>query len=232
MTVCYLSIPELLQQERSYAILNLPSPMDTKDPAPDVDKTIPQASPESINTAQSEISSPSSTELTHKKSFFSPEEKMLLFGSKIPHSHSSPTRAMLLVIVIVGIAALFLTVPNTFNRTILGEKFSLRSVLGIDKIYSPLASELNSYSLDISTPENNTVVFNKSLTVQGTTLPQSTVLISTNGDHWGTQSDTIGNFTQTISLTPGLNTITIDTFDSNGTDKQDTLTIYYSEESL
>lgn len=211
--------------------------MDTKTSAPNEDKSEYSSPIDGNNEEQHEFSSASqssspTTEQTLKRSFFSAEEQMLMFGKKIPQPHSSPVRTIFLLILIMVIAVLFFTVPTNLNRNILGEQFSLRSVLGIDKIYSPLASELNSYSLDISSPENNTVVFNKSITVQGNTLPQSAVIIADRGDHWGTQSDTVGNFTLTISLTPGLNTITIDTFDSNGEDKQETRTIYYSEENL
>ncbi len=98
--------------------------------------------------------------------------------------------------------------------------------------YIPVTSEPISFNLDIDSPENNSVVFDNETLVNGTTSPHATVVISTEDSDLALSANDKGAFSQTITLTPGLNTLVINTFDENGDNKSERRSVYYSEEKL
>lgn len=98
--------------------------------------------------------------------------------------------------------------------------------------YNPVTKEPISFSLDISSPEDNLLVFESSIVVSGKTDPQSTILITRNTESYGLEADTKGNFTKVVNLIPGVNNIYISAYDSKGSVKTSAKTVYYSEEKL
>lgn len=104
-------------------------------------------------------------------------------------------------------------------------------------IYIPVTKKPSSFSLDVSSPEDEKVVFEKSLLVSGKTLPKTVVLVSVVGEddrehNFGFESNIRGEFSKTTNLYLGLNQITISGFDRDGDTKLEMRTVYYSEEKL
>lgn len=96
----------------------------------------------------------------------------------------------------------------------------------------PLTSRPTSFSLDLTSPDDNILVFEKNVTISGKTTPKASVIISVNDHDLGFEANILGDFSKVISLEPGLNEISINAFDNLGNSKNVQRTIYYSEEKL
>lgn len=106
-----------------------------------------------------------------------------------------------------------------------------RSPLNL-KNYDPVTREPISFDLEISNPEDNSLVFDPNIIISGKTDPKSTVLISNNQKDTGVEADQDGSFTKVITLTPGVNYLSISAFERKGSIKTKKLTVFYSEVSL
>ncbi len=95
-----------------------------------------------------------------------------------------------------------------------------------------LSQAFNSFNLQINNPDDELLVFNRSLLVSGTTSPNAAIIVTDNDNDSGFSTDSEGNFSQVITLEGGLNLLTIDAFDSSGNTKQVKRTVYYSQEQL
>lgn len=101
------------------------------------------------------------------------------------------------------------------------------------KNYLPVTSRSLSYVLDISTPDDEVLVFDKSLIITGKTNSKSNIVISSSeGASIGIQTDSNGDFSKIIELSKGLNRITVVGFDLNGNTKTLTRDVYFSEEKI
>lgn len=98
--------------------------------------------------------------------------------------------------------------------------------------YRPVTTKPVSFSLDITSPDDETLVFDKSIVISGKTSPKSTVIISSDDINLGLQVGSNGEFSQVLELSKGLNNFDIAAFDDKGNSKQISRTIYYSEEKL
>lgn len=98
--------------------------------------------------------------------------------------------------------------------------------------YNPVTREPISFSLEINNPNDNLLVFDSSIVVSGKTDPLSTILITQNDQTVGVEADSQGNFTKVVTLSVGVNNIYLTAFDTTGSAKQVTRTVYYSEEKL
>lgn len=97
---------------------------------------------------------------------------------------------------------------------------------------SPVTSEPVSLTLDLGSPDNNQLVFDSDLLIQGTTLPHTIVIVSTNKNDAVLQSDDHGNFSTDLTLLPGVNQFSVTAFDNSGDTKVEKRTVYYSTEQL
>lgn len=98
--------------------------------------------------------------------------------------------------------------------------------------YNPVTKQSISFDLEVTGPEDNTLVFDSSIIVSGKTDPLSTVIISDNQKNIGLEADQNGNFTKVVTLFPGVNYLTISAFNPKGNIKTQRLTVYYSTEKL
>lgn len=81
--------------------------------------------------------------------------------------------------------------------------------------------------LTLETPDNQ-VLTSPELTVQGSTLPGTyIVILDESAEHIIIPND-VGSFSQTISLVAGANTIKVTVYQSNGTSKEQTLNAVYT----
>lgn len=102
----------------------------------------------------------------------------------------------------------------------------------ISEDYKPVTSAPSSFNLELNNPEDNSLVFDKSIVMSGKTSPLSTVVISVNDVDTALESNTQGDFSKLLVLTPGLNRLAVDAFDSQGNTKQIQRMVYFSEEKL
>lgn len=100
------------------------------------------------------------------------------------------------------------------------------------KDYQPVTSKPISLTLDLSSPDDNSLVFDNNLLVSGKTTSGAMVLITLNDDNQLIDAGNQGNFSLTIKLQLGGNQLIISSFDNLGNYKSESRTIYYSEEKL
>src|SRR3989344_3025982 len=98
--------------------------------------------------------------------------------------------------------------------------------------YNPVTQEPISFNLTVSTPEDNTLSFDKNIVVSGKTSPDTTVIISVNDSISGFGTGVKEDFSKIINLTAGKNIINITAFDPQGNTKTEIRSVFYSEEKL
>lgn len=97
----------------------------------------------------------------------------------------------------------------------------------------PVTSEPVSLTLSLSSPDNNQLVFDPNLLIQGnTTPPGSTVILSLNDDNQAIETNSRGNFSATVKLQEGINTLSVAVFDNSGNNKREERVVYYSTEKI
>jgi hypothetical protein len=97
---------------------------------------------------------------------------------------------------------------------------------------NPLTAAPTTLILDLSEPDDGMLVFDKTLTISGTTLPNLSVLISSDSGDNVVVAKPNGSFSTDFPLTLGINNITITAFDKTGNQKQLTRTIYYNKDQI
>jgi hypothetical protein len=98
--------------------------------------------------------------------------------------------------------------------------------------YLPVSKEPSSFSLDVHSPENDILSFEKDIVVSGKTAPRAVVIITLNNQTVGFEASDKGDFTRVIPLEKGPNILAINSFDSQGNSKQITKHLYFTEEKL
>jgi hypothetical protein len=91
--------------------------------------------------------------------------------------------------------------------------------------------EQTSGHLVLITPEDESVTANPELTITGTTLPKSIVVIFVNDTYSITSADETGNFSEKVTLADGSNFISIHSLDENGQSTQVDRTVVVAEET-
>ena len=136
-------------------------------------------------------------------------------------------KAFFITIVVVLIAGLLYSVVIK-RLTSSNSKPNINSLSNI----APAIQGPVSFDLEITSPEDETLVFEDSISISGKTSPKSWVIISNQNDDSEVDSDLRGNFSKVIQLNSGLNYIYITAFDSQGNSKQVKKTVYFSESQI
>ena len=114
--------------------------------------------------------------------------------------------------------------------------FYLNQILNPPKLtyleLGPVTISPISLTLALSSPDDNLLVFSPDLLIQGKTLPNSSVLISTEMQDQVIKATASGDFSQTWSLDEGVTNFTVVSFDDHGNSKTENRTVYYSKEKL
>lgn len=97
---------------------------------------------------------------------------------------------------------------------------------------TPIPENEFSGELVLNSPENEIIQEDNSISVSGTTLPNSFVVIFVDNKETITSSDESGNFSTEISLENGLNIITITVLDENGRSISTERTVIVSDDPL
>jgi len=96
----------------------------------------------------------------------------------------------------------------------------------------PVTTPPKTLILDLSHPDEDSLVFQSPILVSGQTSPAKEVLIFTDSKSLVTKSKLNGSFSTTLDLNEGVNKITAVVFDNNGDSKQIQRTLYYSKEKI
>jgi len=102
----------------------------------------------------------------------------------------------------------------------------------IGSYQQPVTSQPSALNLDITSPDDSIVVFEKQILVSGKTAPNSQILISSESTDAVVNSKKDGTFSNLTSLGVGNNQINITVFDASGDEKQASRTVFYSKEEL
>lgn len=98
--------------------------------------------------------------------------------------------------------------------------------------YKPVTVGNRTLYLVVETPEDNSLVYESSIVISGSTNPNSGVVITGMENNDTVTADENGHFSKAVNLVQGLNLIEITTFDNNGNVKSEIRTIYYTSEKL
>lgn len=98
--------------------------------------------------------------------------------------------------------------------------------------YNPVTEEPVSLFLEVSSPEDEVLVYEDNVVVSGKTGPDATVVIGGQDNDTGLQASKDGEFNKVFQLSPGPNILEITVFDSEGSSKTVTRSIYYSKEKI
>lgn len=93
-------------------------------------------------------------------------------------------------------------------------------------------SSNSTHSLFITSPEPNSVADQGFTTIIGTTSPQSLVSVISNSDQAAVIADDSGNFTTTLQLDGGVNTIEVKSYNNQGESASTSFMVVYSTADL
>lgn len=97
---------------------------------------------------------------------------------------------------------------------------------------APITSEPASLTLDVTTPDDDLLVFDKEIEISGKTGPNMFVLISSDSNDLVIQAKQDGSFSSNFKLDSGINDLKVIAFDKNGDQKEVQRTVYFSREKI
>lgn len=104
------------------------------------------------------------------------------------------------------------------------------------QLYSPTGGPITSapsiLTLQLQSPEDNTLTFESSIVISGQTTPNATVLISSNNKNKVISSEFDGSFSTVIQLDEGVNKISTVSVNQSGDQKSIEQTVFYSKEKI
>lgn len=98
--------------------------------------------------------------------------------------------------------------------------------------FNPSPTPSSSLYLSLDTPQDEEVVDRKVVKVTGKTIPQSTVIVSTNSADEVITPSATGTFATTVTIDDGENEIQVFAISPNGEEAQVTRTVTYSTETF
>jgi hypothetical protein len=98
--------------------------------------------------------------------------------------------------------------------------------------HRPVTEEPVSFTLQIDSPEEDSLVYKSEIKVTGKTSPDAVVIISTDEEDISTIAGSDGMFTTPMTIEQGANHLTITVFDGKGNSKSEERTIYFATEQL
>ncbi len=96
----------------------------------------------------------------------------------------------------------------------------------------PVTTDPISFNLEIATPDDNILSFDKSTIISGQTSALATVIISGIDQDSEVTADKNGDFSRVVNLDEGPNSFKITAYDDQGNFKTVIRNIYYSTEAL
>ncbi len=97
---------------------------------------------------------------------------------------------------------------------------------------SPVTNAPVSFVLNVTSPDDNSLVNDPNVLLQGKTSPQATIIVSFDNKDQSVEVDKDGNFNATLKMDAGVNNFSITAFDNTGNSKTESRTLYYSKEKI
>ncbi|HXS14749.1 MAG TPA: hypothetical protein VN711_01355 [Candidatus Saccharimonadales bacterium] len=99
-------------------------------------------------------------------------------------------------------------------------------------VTAPTPTSGPSIPLSVDSPQDESVVTSKIVTVSGKTDPSATVMVETSSDDTVVQPSSAGAFSLTITLPDSENTILVTAIGKDGSEVQKTLTVAYETQDF
>lgn len=96
----------------------------------------------------------------------------------------------------------------------------------------PVTSLPTGLTLNLSSPDENQLVFDNNVLLQGKTNPGSRILVSFESSDLALEPSPSGEFSTTIFMDEGLNQFTVTAINDEGELKQEERTVYFSKERI
>lgn len=112
---------------------------------------------------------------------------------------------------------------------VLNQDAFLKSVV---QEYLPVTTSPVSFNLEINSPDDDLLTFDRSIVISGQTTSRASVVISSPEFDTGLETTPNGDFSKVVSLEEGINNLTITAFNNAGDAKSVLKNIYYSKEKL
>ncbi len=124
-----------------------------------------------------------------------------------------------------------------FGLIVLGALYYILNIqyhsqTGYSLLSGPVTTPPKSLRMDLGKPDDDTLSFESSIIVSGSTGPNLTVLITTDSSDLVVKSGLDGNFSTIVNLAEGVNKITATVFDVTGDNRSAERTVYYSKEKI
>ena len=148
---------------------------------------------------------------------------VLIYANMFDEDEPKSKAPLILVIIVALVVAGFFLLKNVHLN---------QSTSAVLKSFDPITHQPVSFDLQVTNPDDQSLLFDKSLLVSGKTSSKAKIIISDDGDDTEVDADQDGNFSQSITLDSGLNHLVIAAFADNGDSKQVVRTIYYSQDQL
>jgi len=87
-------------------------------------------------------------------------------------------------------------------------------------------------NLEITSPQNNDIISTSKTTLNGSTLSNSLIIVTTPLKNYHLNADNQGDFSLSISLEPGLNAINLTAIDQNDQESHSEIFLTYSTTKL
>jgi len=96
---------------------------------------------------------------------------------------------------------------------------------------APSQAAKQDLTLSLTSPDQGALAVNNEMLIKGKTLPNTLVVLFTDGDEETVESNAMGEFESTLLLEPGINTLSVTAFSEDGQEKNVTLDVVYDANS-
>ncbi len=139
---------------------------------------------------------------------------------KISQKHFIISHLLILIVGLIFLGGLYYILNIRYQAS--SKPFSAGPVTNLPK----------TLSLNLDHPDDNSLVYQSTTLISGTTIPNEDVLIYTDSQNMVIKSKKDGSFSSTLDLSIGENKVTVMVFDNTGKSKKEERMIYYSKEQL
>ncbi len=154
----------------------------------------------------------------------SPNQQATYIDQDKPSSHSSKIKLLLVVFVVMVLIA-----GGAYYYLTMSKPAEIASTPPPPQVVTPKPTQPKEVLLTVESPTDGNIVTTDKITVKGKTAPNATVVVFTETRQTSIDADSTGMFETEITLSPGINTLSVTSFDEKSDEKTVTLTITYDK---
>ena len=156
-------------------------------------------------------------------------------GASFPPPYTSPVTqpSRKKYLLIAAAAVVLIVVAGAGSYFLLGSGTKVSNQIPASVVPAPTQAAVittptpPAFDLVIDSPTSDMVVNTGKITVSGKTQPNTTVVFYNTADQNSVESDANGEFQGTLTLSPGINSLTVSAFDSQGEEKTVNVNVVY-----